>query len=514
MFIRTKGSKLSPRKSIQIVENIREGDKVRQHIIRYVGVGIDDQEEERLKILATDIMSKIIMERENKAKPLAPVTQDEVSNYLKKRGRKPKKNIEDVLPVEQVTLNDIKEESRIIDGVHEVCGKLYEQLGYNDIMHTKTSQNILKDLVLSRISNPQSKFGTSRILKRYYMKDHNIDSIYRTMDYVADSLGKIQKISFDNTTSLLPRETQIVLFDVTTLHFESTDVDKLRDFGYSKNCRFNTTQVVLALACTLEGLPIGYELFKGNKAEVKTLVETLDSWKEKFDIKDACFIGDRAMFSDTNLRLLDDRGYKYIIAAKLRTLPQVMQQKIMQDDYVPKLVSKDIQWVKTITYNKDDLDNIKGSRVRYESLIQDNKSRKIIVSYSAKRAKHDNKKREAIIEKISDRLSKTSDAVKLSRSHLKKFTSSQDKAELELDQDKIKKDQEWDGIHGVITNLDKDPVEILSSYKNLVKIEDCFRVNKHTLKMRPIYHFKESRIRAHIAICFIAFAIINTSDSF
>ena len=111
MFIRTKGSKLSPRKSIQIVENIREGDKVRQHIIRYVGVGIDDQEEERLKILATDIMSKIIMERENKAKPLAPVTQDEVSNYLKKRGRKPKKNIEDVLPVEQVTLNDIKEES-------------------------------------------------------------------------------------------------------------------------------------------------------------------------------------------------------------------------------------------------------------------------------------------------------------------------------------------------------------------------------------------------------------------
>src|SRR5581483_6318457 len=117
----------------------------------------------------------------------------------------------------------------------------------------------------------------------------------------------------------------------TTLYFESTDTDELRNFGYSKDHRSNTTQVVLALATNSQGLPIGYELFEGNKAEVSTLVAAIESWKKIFNINKVCFVGDRAMFSQKNLQLLDQINYSYIVAAKLKTLPQDFIDKVFEE---------------------------------------------------------------------------------------------------------------------------------------------------------------------------------------
>ncbi len=121
----------------------------------------------------------------------------------------------------------------------------------------------------------------------------------------------------------------MLLFDVTTLYFESITIDELRKYGYSKDHRFNTTQLVLALATNVDGLPIGYELFEGNKAEVSTLIDSIKSWKKIFNIDSVCFVGDRAMMSKSNLSLLEKNNYNYIIALKdpliLKKLNQVLQ---------------------------------------------------------------------------------------------------------------------------------------------------------------------------------------------
>ena len=93
------------------------------------------------------------------------------------------------------------------------------------------------------------------------------------------SINKIKELTFKKTQSLFPDGVDLLLFDVTTLYFESVEVDALRNFGYSKDHRFNTTQVVLALATNQDGLPVGYELFEGNKAEVGTLLVAIESWK-------------------------------------------------------------------------------------------------------------------------------------------------------------------------------------------------------------------------------------------
>jgi len=526
MFIRTKSTPNSPRRSVQIVENKRDSKTgaTKQKIVRYVGIAMDDAEEAKLKAMATEIIAKLVAAEE--ASSLFPRSEDEVFKELdaqekKKPGRKPRKELKDVLPIDQVNLDMIIEECRVIDGVHEVAGHLYDELKYTTVLKNERYSKILKDLVLCRISNPQSKLKTSNILKRYYMKEHDLDAIYRTMDEVFGKIDDIRLATFEATASLLPGEVDVILFDVTTLHFESIKEDELRRFGYSKNFRFNTTQVVLALATNTDGLPIGYELFEGNKAEVKTLIDTIDEWKKKFKIKDVCFIGDRAMFREGNLKAMEERNYKYIVAAKLRSLPDVMQEKLMQEgNYSKTVATGTFSWLGDFCYHQDDVARLEEAEAssreikKYRELIENNKNRRFVVSYNTKRAWHDYKKRKSLLGKVEKQLTQTSSntAKLVSNAAVKKYTSSEGKAKSSIDEAKVESDARWDGFHGVITNIEKGTTtlaHILGQYRRLVKIEECFRINKTDLKMRPIYHFKPERIRAHIAICYMAFALVR-----
>lgn len=327
MFIRVNKTPNSPRRSIQIVESTRTGDKVKQKIVRYVGIATDEREEQQLKDYAQQLIAKIETQRLNESNQtsLLPVSEAEMLDHVKsKLGRKKRKRLEDILPPSKVRLDEIKEQDRIVEGIHEVGNAVYDLLGYNTILQ-KRDDNILRDLVLARLANPASKYKSQRILTKQFGKEHDLDSVYRMMDKLYDNIDKVKQCTFEHMRSLFPNKVDLVLFDVTTLYFESTEVDELRNFGYSKDCRFNTTQVVLALATNEDGLPIGYELFEGNKAEVRTLAAAVEHWKTIFNIGSVCFVGDRAMFTRDNLSLLEAHGYNYIVAAKLRGLPEETQ---------------------------------------------------------------------------------------------------------------------------------------------------------------------------------------------
>jgi transposase len=167
------------------------------------------------------------------------------------------------------------------------------------------------------------------------------------MDKLHERIPKIKELAFNSTLSLIPnKEINLVFFDVTTLYFESTEVDDLRAFGYSKDHRFNTTQIVLALATNEDGLPLGYELFSGNTAEVKTLLKAISAWESFMKIRDICFVADRAMFSKANLEALDLSGYRYIVAAKLKTLKGDLKEQILDgDNYAGVTIGNDFAWV-------------------------------------------------------------------------------------------------------------------------------------------------------------------------
>jgi transposase len=305
------------------------------------------------------------------------------------------------------------------------------------------------------------------------------------MDQIHPHIDKIKQITCAKTQSLMP-ECDVVLFDVTTLHFESIEADELREFGYSKNFRFNTTQVVLALATNELGLPIGYELFKGNEAEVKTLITSVNNWKSLFNIKQVTFVGDRAMFSQGNLAILDEYGYNYVIAAKLRKLPSNIKEQILDEkNYCIDSYKNDVAWLGEFEFN----------------------NKRIISSYTPSRAKHDFNKRKQILDAIKP---KTGNVNKLIKNGAKKYIKLEEGGNTILDDNKIIQDAMWDGMHGIITNIkDKSAKELLAKYHSLWHIEEAFRINKTDLKMRPIYHWTTKRIESHIAICYMTFALLK-----
>ena len=136
--------------------------------------------------------------------------------------------------------------------------------------------------------------------------------------------------------------------------------------------------------------------------------------------------------------------------------------------------------------------------------------RRLIVSYSEKRAKKNESDRLRLIERLIKKVKNNQIPIKslISNYGTKKYVTVQ-KTKATLNTEKIKEEKLWDGLHGVVTNMKKEktPQEILTRYRKLWKIEEVFRVCKHTLKMRPVYHWKQKRIEAHIAICFLAYSL-------
>ena len=485
MYIRVNSTPNSPRKSIQVVESKREGTKVKQKIVRYVGVAMDEDELEKLKAYGEELILKIKAEREG------PTLFDNLPTSSRP-GRPKAKRLEDILPPNKVNLDDVVEERRLIEGIHEIAGQLYDDLGFHTIL-PRGSKNTLKEMVLMRLSHPTSKRASCRLLEEQFGKDVPLERVYRMMDQLELQIPKVQKLVRGTSLRLLKDKVDVLLFDVTTLYFESVDVDDLRNFGYSKDQKYHCTQVVLALATTGEGLPIGYELFEGNFAEVKTLQRCLVSWKDQgLEVGSVCLAGDSAMFSKANLSLMKEMGITYVVAAPLRKLTKDIKAQILDEKgYRAGLVDKDIVWSKEIMYPED---------------------QRLIVSYSSSRARKDASDRQRLLDKLTKKLGEKKKLKNLvSNQGYLKYIEEDGKAVCQLNEDKVAQEELWDGMHGIVTNAPQteEALALLYRYRRLWVIEESFRINKHTLKMRPIYHFKDWRIKAHIAICYMAFALMR-----
>ena len=220
-----------------------------------------------------------------------------------------------------------------------------------------------------------------------------------------------------------------------------------------------------------------------------TLVPALTKVRQKYDIEKVVFVADSAMLSTANiaeLESLKDSSFSFIVGARLKNLNTNLKSKIL-----------DINNYKEIT---------PGLRIgQFE-----HNGKKLVVSYSARRARKDESDRKKVVEKLRAKLEKTSSVkANISNNSYRKYLKIQGSSKLELDEDKIAADSAWDGLHGVITNSDLSPAEVLEKYKELFNVEAAFRVTKHDLSVRPIYHWKPERIKAHIAICFAAYALVK-----
>lgn len=484
MFVRIK-PRPNGTKSIQIVENVRKGDKVIQKVIRHFGQGVSDWEIERLSQMAEEVIIRMKDDRN----PVLPIFNPKDFHSVKTRRTSIKKE-------QEVDLLQLRETDRLNTGIEDIFGTLYAQLNFDTLLGSTAKEvkwnDILKKCVLTRIAEPSSKRQTVKIVNQDFGIELNLNQVYRMMDRLFKREGEIKHHVSQLALNLFKESVDVVFFDVTTLYFESFEADELRNFGFSKDCKFNQTQVVLALVTNRDGIPITYELFPGNMYEGKTLIEIIENLKNNYDVKNIVLVADRAMFNEANLSLMEENEIRYVVAAKLRSMSAAIKDEILSEKaYQACVISNELQWSKTIQ-------------------LPETPQRQVLVSYSPKRAKKDHADRQRLIEKLLKKVKNR----KLKLTQLVNNTGSKKfirvvQDEAVMDEQKIQNDAQWDGLHGVITNIqDQHLSSILERYRGLWKIEEAFRINKNDLKMRPIYHFTERRIRAHMSLCFLAYTLV------
>jgi len=483
MFIRVKTTPYSPRKSVQIVANRREGRKIKQQILRHVGVADDEEELQRLRALAGVLLEQL-EQGESPQLLLAPVA------------RPPKRRATSM----KVDLCHLHELQRRVTGIHEVYGKLYEELGFGRVLarpgvHSGAAR-LLKQLVMARLAAPLSKRRSVRDLNDRFGVHLSLPAVYRMLDRVDEAAqDRLRQLARCGAEDLFGRKIHVVFYDCTTLYFESFEEDGLRAKGFSKDHLFSQTQVVLALAVTMEGIPLGYELFPGNMYEGHTFGELIRRIKSNWKPSELVVVADSAMLSEANLALLEENGYFYIVGARLKSLKGELAGKVLS---------------LAVPVHPGEKPEEDSRQATVGSIVVDEHSR-LVVSFSPLRARKDAHERAKMIEKLRRKLGK-SVTVKpvLGRQGYRRFLKLNGDCQVEVDESAIRKVAAWDGLHGVRTNLLKmSEAEVLEQYRGLWQVEDCFRVGKHDLRIRPIYHWTEGRIRAHVAICFMALCCVR-----
>lgn len=357
-------------------------------------------------------------------------------------------------------------------GPELLLGKLFDEIGFNQI-----PDELFRHLVITRLVYPVSKLKTVDYLFKYKGITIDVERVYRYLDKLrTQQMQQVQQISYQHTLQILDHRLSIVFYDVTTLYFEAAEEDDFRQAGFSKDGKHQQPQIVLGLLVSTAGYPLAYELFEGSKFEGHTMIPVIAAFKEKYQLEKVVVVADAGLMSAKNIHALCEKKYEFILGAKIKNETEPIKQHLLS------LKLKDGQ-----------------SRI-----INKSEKQKLIISYSASRAKNDAYNRKRGLQKLEKALT----SGKLTKKHINnkgynKYLKLDGEISISIDYKKFKEDEKWDGLKGYLTNTGLTKEEIIKSYKQLWFVEKTFRISKSDLRIRPIFHFKKRRIEAHICIAFV-----------
>ena len=477
MWVRKLVRKTTRNVCVQIIQNYRDRKgNSRQRVVRTVGSVPPGPMVQNLVRLA----EREIVRLQEKKRPSLYPNESRAKRIV--QARKAPQGSE-ALPIADA--RKLEEVSRICMGFHEAFGALYDQMGFDRIMDSrrKMARRLFKQAVLLRLASPGgSKLGYSRLLSKEEGVEVPVEKFYRMMDAVSEKeIARIKQLVCEETVGMLGGSMNVLFFDVTSLSFASEVEDELRRKGFSKDGKPHRVQVVLALVQTQEGLPVTYELFPGNTTDVKTLEPVLEHLKERFALDRVIVVADAGLLSEKNLAMLRSLGCDYVVAARLRSLNKAQTT----------IITGKQSWKRLCT-GKKITEHVLGGR-------------RLILRYCPEKAKRDVHKREEAIEKGKKELTSGVKGKGRGGRFLKV-----DPSGVSLHEEAIARDAQYDGLHGVWTSLpDMKAASVYAQYGELWRIEEGFRVLKHTMAIRPIFHWVERRVQVHIAICFVAFALLR-----
>ncbi len=314
------------------------------------------------------------------------------------------------------------------------------------------------------------------LLEKYFDISYKKTTAFRGLETLVDLKEEAQKIAIAYAKKNFNFDFSLVFYDVTTLYFETHTQDDFRKNGFSKDNKINQPQILIGLVVNDRGFPLYYDIFQGNTFEGKTIIPVITGIKETYHIEEFTVIADAGMLSEKNLEELEEKGIKYVVGARVGYLGF---------EAVKEIAGK---------LNKTDKKIIRMEDILYE--------------YSAKRAKKDTADTDKKIEKANYYLKNPSKVMKRSQ-----FLASNEKQEFRLNEALIERHRLLEGIKGYKTNItDVKENLLIARYKDLWKIEQSFRIAKSDLEARPIYHRKETSIKYHILIVFVALCMTRVIE--
>lgn len=339
------------------------------------------------------------------------------------------------------------------------------------------------DLALMRIIEPTSKIQTLELLEEYFDVRYATRTMRRRLEGLLEHQEQIEQAAIQTAREDFQEPFSLVLYDVTTLYFESFKEYDFQSPGFSKDNKPQQPQVVIGLITTRSGFPVMHEVFEGKTFEGHTMLKILERFQQR--VGDHCkpvIVADAAMLSSENMASLDNQGYRFIVGARLANHSKAFIDQI--DAKMPR---------------------IDEATVRFEHTMKKDKvtaNVNVVCQFALARFKKDKRELDKQLIRAQLLLERNEPG---RRARFVKKAEGKDSYQLNVE---LKaKAEKLLGIKGYVTNIPETELsnqEVISYYHDLWHVEQAFRMSKSDLQARPIYHRNELTIKSHVLICFMA----------
>ena len=349
-----------------------------------------------------------------------------------------------------------------------------------------------------------------------WRRDYRIEGVeglqlhhcYRAMAWLGEELPEAEQ---DGRTPFAPRCTKdlveervfqrrrdlftsldLVFLDTTSIYFEGKGGETLGRNGHSKDHRPDLRQMVVAAVIDSEGRPVCCEMWPGNTTDVRSLVPVVDRLRARFHVSDVCIVADRGMISKKTLEELEERGWKYILGAKMRAVKEVREQVLSR--------AGRYRVVRRPGSDSKALAPLKVKEVKVDD-------HRYVVCLNETEQKKDALVRQAIVESLEAKLKQGAKSLVGNKGYRKYIKA--EGARFVVDKDKLKSEARFDGKWVLRTNTTLDAAQVALTYKELLTVERLFRTVKSLLETRPIHHQRDDTIRGHVFCSFLALILLK-----
>ncbi|KXB01391.1 hypothetical protein AKJ41_01720 [candidate division MSBL1 archaeon SCGC-AAA259O05] len=386
-------------------------------------------------------------------------------------------------------------------GLLWAADELWRKHGVHDALRDSLSgrktefdiERIIFLLTVNRLYNPGSDLSALEWIEEMAFPREDVEKqwVYRSLDKLIEEKDSIEENLLENLKESLDLSLDMVFYDLTSTFFEG-EGPELADFGYSRDHRGDKEQIVLGVVMA-DGIPVAHKVWSGNTADVSTLKTTVDDLKERFGIENVVFVADRGVISSDNLEDLEEMGYDYIFSTKRRRenlVEDLLTEEVEGDG---KVVTEEVHSENGKKYvvclnrerRKDQLDNLDNIRKECEEKLEELK----------KKADKGGIQPSKLEKKIENKLGKN----KRLFNH-----NSEDGFSYSIDKERWDYERAIAGKFLLVTTTDLNSWNVMVAYKNLKDVERAFDELKNLLKLRPIFHRTDKRVKAHVFVCYLA----------